>query len=69
MVHAAENYEADGASQLNCTRLCSALTGARKPSCPAENYQADGVLFRGNLRGDPDAAYAKMAARLKVLLL
>lgn len=27
---------------------------------------ADGVLFRGNLRGDPAAAYAKLAARLKV---
>ncbi|KAL4425048.1 hypothetical protein ABPG77_001826 [Micractinium sp. CCAP 211/92] len=30
-----------------------------------ENYQADGVLFRGNLRGDPADAYAKLAARLE----
>ncbi|GAB4819570.1 hypothetical protein N2152v2_006616 [Parachlorella kessleri] len=33
-----------------------------------ENYQANGVLFRGNLRGDPAAAYAKLAARLKAEL-
>ncbi|KAI3424741.1 hypothetical protein D9Q98_008130 [Chlorella vulgaris] len=30
-----------------------------------ENYNADGVLFKGNLRGDPAAAYAKLSARLK----
>lgn len=32
----------------------------------AENYQADGVLFKGNLREEPALAYTKMAARLKV---
>ena len=32
-----------------------------------ENYQGEGVLFRGNLRGDPSAAHAKMKSRLKVL--
>lgn len=31
-----------------------------------ENYQADGVLFQGNLRGDPAAAYAKLTQRLRV---
>ena len=31
-----------------------------------ENYQADGVLFKGNLRGDAAVAYGKMEARLKV---
>ncbi|EFN52941.1 hypothetical protein CHLNCDRAFT_137300 [Chlorella variabilis] len=30
-----------------------------------ENYNADGVLFRGNLRGEPAAAYSKLSARLK----
>lgn len=30
-----------------------------------ENYGASGVLFRGNLRGDPAAVRAKLAARLK----
>lgn len=29
-----------------------------------ENYEADGVLFKGNLRGDPAIAYAKLKARL-----
>ncbi|PSC68193.1 putative zinc metalloprotease chloroplastic isoform X1 [Micractinium conductrix] len=33
-----------------------------------ENYQADGVLFRGNLRGEPAAAYAKLTARLQAEL-
>ena len=31
-----------------------------------ENYQADGVLFKGNLRGDAAAVYERLAARLKV---
>ena len=30
-----------------------------------ENYEANGVLFRGNLRGDPAAAYEKMQRRLR----
>lgn len=29
-----------------------------------ENYEADGVLFKGNLRGDPAIAYTKLKARL-----
>ena len=29
-----------------------------------ENYQANGVLFKGNLRGDPAAAYAMLVDRL-----
>ena len=33
-----------------------------------ENYQANGVIFKGNLRGDPAVAYGRIAARLKVLL-
>lgn len=33
-----------------------------------ENYQANGVIFKGNLRGDPSVAYDRIAARLKVLL-
>ena len=31
-----------------------------------ENYQANGVLFKGNLRGDPATAYDRIAARLRV---
>jgi len=31
-----------------------------------ENYAADGVLFKGNLRGDPATLYPRMASRLKV---
>ena len=31
-----------------------------------ENYAANGVLFKGNLRGDPAALYPRMASRLKV---
>ncbi len=31
-----------------------------------ENYQANGVIFKGNLRGDPSDAYERIAARLKV---
>ena len=31
-----------------------------------ENYEAAGVLFKGNLRGDPAKAYSRMAARLLV---
>jgi hypothetical protein len=31
-----------------------------------ENYQADGVLFKGNLRAKPSLAYDRIAARLKV---
>jgi hypothetical protein len=31
-----------------------------------ENYQANGVLFKGNLRGDPAVAYDRIAARLRV---
>ena len=34
-----------------------------------DNYQADGVLFRGNLRGEPAAAYAKLTARLQVTVV
>ena len=34
-----------------------------------ENYQANGVLLKGNLRGDPAIAYDRIAARLKVVLL
>ena len=30
-----------------------------------ENYQADGVLFKGNLRGDPKESYARMQRRCK----
>ncbi|BDA45797.1 probable zinc metalloprotease EGY2, chloroplastic [Coccomyxa sp. Obi] len=30
-----------------------------------ENYQANGVIFKGNLRGDPSVAYDRIAARLK----
>eukprot|EP00884_Botryococcus_braunii_P023262 jgi/Botrbrau1/961/Bobra.114_1s0005.1 len=30
-----------------------------------ENYQADGVLFKGNLRGDPAVAYRRASERLK----
>jgi len=30
-----------------------------------ENYGQNGVLFKGNLRGDPAAVYATLAARLK----
>eukprot|EP00892_Ulva_mutabilis_P008227 jgi/Ulvmu1/5777/UM025_0031.1 len=30
-----------------------------------ENYQADGVLFKGNLRGDPAESFKKMERRLK----
>ncbi len=33
-----------------------------------ENYQANGVIFKGNLRGDPSDAYDRIAARLKVLI-
>lgn len=33
-----------------------------------ENYQADGVLFKGNLRGDPDESFKKMERRLNVRL-
>lgn len=31
-----------------------------------ENYQQNGVLFKGNLRGDPSKAYSKLALRLQV---
>jgi hypothetical protein len=31
-----------------------------------QNYQANGVLFGGNLRGDPAKSFEKMKARLKV---
>ena len=31
-----------------------------------ENYAADGVLFKGNLRGDAATLYPRMASRLKV---
>ncbi len=32
-----------------------------------ENYNADGVVFKGNVRGkDPQAAYLKMQGRMKV---
>ncbi len=31
-----------------------------------ENYQADGVLFKGNLRGNPADAYRRASERLKV---
>lgn len=31
-----------------------------------ENYQADGVLFKGNLRGDPKESYECMQRRCKV---
>lgn len=34
-----------------------------------ENYQANGVLFKGNLRAEPSLAYDRIAARLKVCLL
>ncbi|EIE22624.1 hypothetical protein COCSUDRAFT_63768 [Coccomyxa subellipsoidea C-169] len=30
-----------------------------------ENYQANGVIFKGNLRGNPATAYDRIAARLK----
>lgn len=34
-----------------------------------ENYQADGVVFKGNVRGkDPQAAYLKMQGRMKDVL-
>jgi hypothetical protein len=31
-----------------------------------ENYDADGVLFKGNLRGDPQKSFLKLELRLKV---
>jgi hypothetical protein len=31
-----------------------------------EDYEASGVLFKGNLRGDAAAIYPRLAARLKV---
>jgi hypothetical protein len=31
-----------------------------------ENYEADGVLFRGNLRGDAPVAFKKIEARMRV---
>jgi hypothetical protein len=32
-----------------------------------DNYQADGVIFKGNVRGkDPASSYAKMKQRLAV---
>ena len=32
-----------------------------------ENYKADGVVFKGNVRGkDPQVSYQKLAARMKV---
>lgn len=31
-----------------------------------ENYQANGVIFKGNLRGDPSVVYDRIATRLKV---
>ena len=34
-----------------------------------ENYEANGVLFKGNLRGDAAALYPRMASRLKVCAL
>lgn len=33
-----------------------------------ENYQANGVIFKGNLRGDASDAYDRIAARLKVFI-
>jgi hypothetical protein len=34
-----------------------------------ENYEGDGVLFQGNVRGkDPSVSYAKMRERLKVMM-
>lgn len=33
-----------------------------------ENYQANGVIFKGNLRGDPPVVYDRIATRLKVPL-
>jgi hypothetical protein len=33
-----------------------------------ENYEANGVLFQGNLRGDPKVAYPKMNSRLQAEL-
>ena len=34
-----------------------------------ENYQANGVLFKGNIRGDASVAYDRIAARLKVRMV
>lgn len=31
-----------------------------------ENYEANGVLFQGNLRGEPAVAYEKMQTRCQV---
>lgn len=31
-----------------------------------EDYQANGIIFKGNLRGDPATAYDRIGARLRV---
>lgn len=36
-------------------------------TCSVENYEQEGVIFKGNVRGkSPEATYAKMKDRLKV---
>lgn len=52
-----------------CSGTSSALSLARPPartSIPSSPPTQDGVLFKGNLRGDPDASYAKLTERLRV---
>jgi hypothetical protein len=34
-----------------------------------ENYDADGVLFKGNLRGAPEKSFQKLESRLKVCII
>ena len=47
-------------------RLRSVIFGFDFFVTSVENYQANGVLFKGNLRAEPTNAYDRIAARLKV---
>lgn len=47
-------------------RLRSVIFGFDFFVTSVENYQANGVLFKGNLRADPATAYDRIGARLKV---
>lgn len=50
-------------------RLRSVIFGFDFFVTDVENYQANGVLFKGNLRVEPTIAYDRIAARLKVCSL
>ncbi len=50
-------------------RLRSVIFGFDFFVTKVENYQANGVLFKGNIRVDASVAYDRIAARLKVRMV